>query len=121
MPLLLNAFPNIQPVQRDNMDYIILSTSTMKEISTSMSSHFNGEITNVEAVGPGDGYHITFRSSDDQAAAERNGLTLPGAPNQAIGLLAIDDPGTRIPPSAPPAPPTAPITTALPVPTLIAV
>ena len=98
MPLLLQSFPTIIPTQGTSADHISLSQTTMEELSEAISTAFNGEITNVEAVGPGDGYHLSFRSADNLQSALRDGITLPGDPTQAIGLLPIDDPKTCVPP-----------------------
>ena len=98
MPLLLKAFPNLHPVHRPDPDSITLTQASMKQLSALLSAHFDGEVVNVEAVGPGDAYHFTFATEGHQEAALRNGVLLPGDKKQQIGLSRIDDPATRVPP-----------------------
>lgn len=98
MALLLRAFPDLELTQRPNSSRVTLSEASMRALSVSFVERFNGTVAQVEAVGPGDGYHFTFGTTADQEAALRFGLVLPGDPTQTLPFLRIDDPDTRIPP-----------------------
>ena len=98
MDLLLRALPDLTVLERSNSTTVTLTKASMEELSALIVSHFNGSIVEVEAVGPGDGYHFTFAKIADQEAALHYGLTLPGDATQAIGFHRIEDPATRGPP-----------------------
>ena len=92
MDLLLRAFPDLELTQRPNSSRDTLTEASMRAISESFVESYNGTVAQVEAVGPGDGYHFTFGTAGDQEAALRYGLVLPGdtpkrSPSTALMIL----------------------------------
>ena len=79
----------------------------MAEISMVLFSSLSGEVTSLEAVGPGDGYHLTFRTAEGQRDTLRNGITQPTQP-KPLDSYPLTTQSHAFLPSAPRAPPTTP-------------